>query len=96
MQSHRAEVCGSEFESSAPSSARKNHALDIERERFGGSAEVNFNPNVCKVYYFHVYGGEGLNIRIFRKTGENRHQGVLRKMKENFGKRDRSLRIKSL
>lgn len=59
MQSHRAEVCGSEFESSAPSSARKNHALDIERERFGGSAEVNFNPNVCKVYYFHVYGGGG-------------------------------------
>lgn len=91
MQSHSAEVGGRQFESSASSSARKNQALDIERERFGGSAEVNFNPNVCKVYYFHVYGGERLNIRVFRKTSENRYQEALRKMKENFAKRDRSL-----
>ena len=91
MQSHRAEVCGSEFESSASSSARKNQALDNERERLCGSAEDNFNPNVCKMYYLHVYGGEGFDFRRFRKMAENRYQEVARKMKENFGKRDRSL-----
>jgi hypothetical protein len=91
MESHSAEVCGSIFSSSASSSARKNKALDIERKQLCGSAEDNFNPDVCKVYILCVYVREGFNIRIFRKIGRNRYAEVLRKMKENIGKRDRSL-----